>query len=628
MALVGTGTGQTIDLSNSQVAKACPVAPGQVVLVPGYLDMWRSPMLSDGIAHQWEQLVGEGMIERLALAAKGNSPRDPGSRFAGEARLYKWLEAVCYRLAEGQCEQSSERYERAVALVTGIVADDGYVGLTFPQDRCAERWQVRPRGHELFAAGHLIQAAITAARTLGDERLLVIATGMASLIGKKAAAGELAGYRDHPGCELALIELYRHTGNKAHLQAALDLIEMISEEELGQVRGHAVCLAYFACALVDAYLETGERRHFDTAKRLWDDAIDRNSYITGAVGGRVQSESFGRPFELPHEGAYAESCASIGMVMWAQRMLAATGQRRYSDHLELCLYNAVLAGVSLDGNCYFYDVPQALYEPETDPPWREYGRLAGSGLRQREPWFFERVACCPPNLARVLAQLPGYLFGRSERSVWIHLYAPSRLADDRGAVLTVATGYPYCGVVKITVDSSRNDLRELRLRIPAWAGGEFRVRINNIAEPATAGDDGYLVLRRGWRSGDRIELEFGMPVEHCEANPRLIETRGQRAIKRGPLVYCLEGIDNPGIDLRDMECDPDNATVSLGEGPFESTLIEISGRQRHFGPQLYRPVGARGTEETTDRRLRAIPFALWGNRGPSQMAVWTSSPIN
>ncbi len=619
--------GPLIELAGSKSARQKPLPVGAVVLERGFLAGWRDPMLAEGIDHQWDRLLAEGLIERFELAAAGRSPLDPGKIFAGEARLYKWLEAASQLEAVAPNRPNRMRIERAISLICAIAASDGYHGLTYPDDLADRRWTVRPRGRELFAAGHLIQAGISLDRTLGDQRLLRCAIAMADLIGRKLRVGQLDDYLDHPCCEMALVELWRHTGDRRHLESAIGLVELVADQDLQPVRGHAVCVTYFACALVDIYLETGEQKYWDWARRWWDDVVGRNTYLTGAVGGRMASEAVGRPFELPHEGAYAESCAAIGMMMWAQRMLCASDDGQFADQLEACLYNAVLAGVERSGKAYFYDCPQACLEAESNPPWAEGHHLAGPGYRQREGWFFNRVACCPPNLARVLSQLPGYLYGQADGHLWINLYAPSRVVLDLpfgpSAALRVRTNYPHGGRIAITVERVGPAFAGLRLRIPAWSRG---AALSVNGQPtATDIESGYAVLAGNLAAGDEIVLELAMPVELARASTRLVETRGQAAIVRGPLVYCLEGRDNPESDLRDLALAPQaDQRAKLHDGPLGSIGVTLPGIAYQPDPALYRRAGPEGRLPSgRNCQLVAVPYALWGNRGPGQMAVWS-----
>ena len=616
--------GPLLELTRTKRATQRPLALGEVELEDGFVAGWRAPMLSDGIDHQWRQLQREGMLERFRLAGEGRAPADRGRKFAGEARLYKWLEAACLKQAESPDPLTGRRIAEAVAGILAIAAADGYVGLTYPAELAGLRWRERPRGHELFAAGHLIQAGLTLDSALQDDRLLRAAEAMAELIGEKARAGELGDYRDHPCCEMALIELWRRTGRRRHLETAEYLISLHAGASEWPVRGHAVCLTYFAAALADAYLETGRESYLEWSRRWWNDVRSRNSYITGAVGGRPSTESFGRPYELPHEGAYAESCAAIGMVMWAQRMLAATGRAEYADQMETCLYNAVLAGVSIDGGSYFYDCPQARFEPETDPPWQEPAGERIDGARRRSDWFFDRVACCPPNLARFLAQLPGYVYGFDGRDLWFNLYAPSRIdlsIGGPGLRARVDTAYPYEGEIRITIDAAPADCG-LRLRLPGWCGGASLTRNGVTQSPAI--ENGYLVVRGPLAERDRFDLCLDMPVELARAGPQLLEARGQAAIVRGPLVYCLESRDHPDVDLRELQIRTDAArTARLEPGPLGCRAIRIAGARAKPASQLYHRGGSPAAA-AEPRDLLAVPFAIWDNRGPGQMAVWTA----
>ena len=623
------GRGIVVDTSGSPHARLRPVPVGAVKLRPGF---WRDRLAVNAqvtLRHEFEQLELEGIFERFRRA------HDPATfiaatRYAGEARLYKWLEAAATALIGDHEAELETMVNETIALIVDAQFEDGYVGLTIRPDRPEERWRDLNSQHELFAAGHLIQAAIAHRRATGEPRLLDVAVRLADLVVKEFGPGRNEGYPGHPEIEMALVELYRETGNARYLETARFFIDAAGGPAMDEIKGHAVKATFFAAAMTDLYAETGERTYLGALERLWHSMVERKMYVTGAVGGRVRTESFGREYELPHEGAYAEACAAIGSAMWNWRMLALNGEGRFADLMELCFYNSVLAGVSMAGDSFFYDVPHACSGENTAGPWAERDGHTTPGVRGRQAWFFDRVACCPPNLARTLAQLPGYFYATDAAGLWVNLYAASefswRLDDGMPVRLSVETDYPWDGRISIELrpDSSREF--SLFLRIPKWCSRPAAA-VNGQEIPVTT-RDGYLELRREWDSGDVVTLDLSMPPELVVANPRVAEARSAVALKRGPLVYCLESTDNPGVAVGDA-----SLTVGAGGGfdlREESWPDLLEGAVAMVGEGsepveswdgLYRSIATtkRGRRSVT---LKAIPFFAWANRGDSEMTVW------
>ena len=630
---MSTGTGSAprgivVDTRTSPYARLRPVPISAVKLLPGFWHERISVNARVTLIHAFKQLEREGMFERFKNA-HDSAAYAQEVRFAGEARLYKWLEAAGTTLLNGHEPELAIMVEDTIDLIEQAQFEDGYLGLTVPPDRPEDRWQEPEFKHELFAAGHLIQAAIAHRRATGSERLFKVAGRLADQVADEFGPGRNEGRPGHPEIEMALVELYRETGERRYLDTARFFVDAASGAEMTAIAGHAVKATFFAAGMADLYAETGESSYRSALERLWRNMVERKMYVTGSVGGRVRTESFGREFELPHENAYAETCAAIGSVMWNWRMLGLDGEGRFADLMELCLYNSLLAGVGLSGDNFFYDVPHACYDENSASPWAEQDRHTTPGHRVRQPWFFDRVACCPPNLARSMAQLPGYFYATSEEGVWIHLYTANelgwRLVDEMPVRLTVATEYPWDGRVEIAVEPESKREFSLFLRIPGWCRGATTTI--NGREASIRSRNGYAELRRRWSPGDAVRLNLPMRPEALTANPQMAEARGSVALKRGPLVYCLESVDNPGVPVREVDLQVGPGSATLREipdtGPVEGAVAILGEGSVPTEPwnDLYRSVDApRRRRKRVE--LKAIPFFAWGNRGKSEMTLW------
>jgi uncharacterized protein len=382
---------------------------------------------------------------------------------------------------------------------------------------------------------------------------------------------------------------------------------------------------YLAIGMTDVYAETGDATLWDAVQGLWRSAFERKAYVTGGLGAHWAGEAFGADYELPSERAYAETCAAIGGFLWNWRMLRLTAEARYADWMEVALYNGILSGLSLDGTEYFYQNP-----------------LADEGTHRRQPWF--GTACCPPNMARLLLALPGYLCTMSSEGLWIHHYAPGEIAISQdGAIgsVRVDTDYPWGGEVRVTVISTGDPEAEISLflRVPGWAGGA-EVMVNNSPAQGVA-PGSYTRIRRSWKSGDQVTLHLPMEPRRVTGHPRVAATRGRVALARGPLVYCLEGVDQPGVDLRDVALRSDASLISGNAiGALDGAVsIGVQGTVVPAADEpLYRtyPGAGRGIEPGAASsysggdhsasakavQLTAVPYLAWANRAPGQMQVW------
>jgi DUF1680 family protein len=437
--------------------------------------------------------------------------------------------------------------------------------------------------------------------------------------------GKTPGTDGHEEVELALVELGRATGNRRYIDQALYFLDargygLVGGDEYHQdhvpfreataVVGHAVRQVYLTAGAADIYTEVGDESIKTALDRLWDNMTQRRIYISSGIGSRWDGEAFGRDLELGNERAYTESCAAIGSVMWNWRMLLITGDAKYADLIESTLLNAMLPGVSLSGDCYFYQNP-----------------LADDGHHRREPWF--DCACCPPNIARTLAQLSGYLATTSPEGVWLHLYAQSdldlTLEDGRSVKIAQRTNYPWDGRIAIEVDGSGEF--SLFTRIPGWVR-DASVRVNGAAiEAGTPGS--YLEIRRDWQPGDTVELDFPMPVRTMAAHPDLFENSGRVAVMRGPLLYCLEQAGNDGLDPRNakLAASPtfsiEHQDSLLGGVTVLRSDVSIDAPGAGWDHALYIPADERASRvESGSQTIELIPYFAWANREAGPMQVW------
>ncbi len=615
---------------------------GHAMLRPVPVEAWRvddafwSPRFERNrrvsLPAQWEHLRATGRLDNFRRATGELDGPAVGREF-NDSDLYKWLEAASWVLATEPDPALAGMVEEAVALILAAQQPDGYINTRFSGERAGERFTNLDL-HELYCAGHLVQAAVAHHRATGDRRLLDAATRFADLIVAEFGPERQA---DHPWAdghqeiELALVELFRETGDPRYLAQAQVFIDARGRGALGrpygrwgpeyhqdavplremtELHGHAVRAMYYLAGAADVLLETGEPALRAALERLWENTRATRAYVTGGLGARHDGESFGGAYELPNATAYAETCAAIGSVMWNHRMLAATADPRYADALEHALFNAVLPGAGLDGETWFYVNP-----------------LSSSGGHRRQPWY--EVACCPPNVARLLASLPGYAASVSDGAVWLHLYLAGRvrvpLPDGRTVTLRIATPYPWDGEIDISVDTPGDFA--LNLRVPAWAEGAKLEIGDHAALPVEAG--AYATIRRRWAAGDTVHLSLPMPVVRLASHPRVLENAGRVALRRGPFLYCLEGCDHPGADLQAMILPADAEVVPSWRPDLLGGVVALTADAAEPHPYpgwtgaLYRPAAALTAPPTLRHRiLTAVPYFAWANRAPGPMQVW------
>jgi DUF1680 family protein len=544
----------------------------------------REVLIPDGA----RRLEEAGNIHDMAVAA-GREAGDFVGMVFHDSDLYKWLEAVGY--------EGSDAGDHVIELIEAAQEDDGYLNSYYQVAKPGARWENLAWNHEMYCAGHLIQGALAHARVRGDNRLLGVARRFADLLAEVFADRGTPG---HPEIEMALVELYRHTGERRYLELCQGLVDRrghatlqparmgssyfqdrVPVREQDEVEGHAVRALYLGAGVTDLYLETGEAALLEAMERQWRDMAGRKAYITGGVGAHHMDEAFGDAYELPPDRCYGETCAAIASIMWSWRMLMVSGDPRYADLLERTLYNGFIAGLALDGSGYSYVNPLHVRDDHRDPVER--------GAR-RQPWY--ECACCPPNVMRLLASLPHYLASQDdEGNLQIHQYMDATLPG-----VTMRTHYPWGGKVEIESE------RALALRIPAWG----TTKLDGEVVPP-----GYARVEPG-----RVTLELDLTPRIVRPHPKIDAVRGCVAIERGPLVYCVEGeVDDVRIDSSAVprELDQDELLGGIVSIEFDGVRAPAAD-----GDWPYGEFNGGGEPAT----FQAVPYGWWGNRGDGGMRVW------
>ncbi|GAB3119874.1 glycoside hydrolase family 127 protein [Streptomyces calidiresistens] len=589
-------------------------------------------------------LESAGNLQNLRVAAGTAEGAFRGDYPFMDSDVYKWLEAASWQLSRRPPEDGGRlaaEVERIVSLVADAPQPDGYLNTWFQLLDKGERYANLRWSHELYCAGHLMQAAVAHHRATGRTELLDVAVRFAdhidSVFGPPGSGKPIDGIDAHPEVETALVELYRETGERRYLDLAGYFVDRFGHglhggeaycqdrvpvREATSVEGHAVRQLYLLAGVTDLATETGDTGLRAAAERLWEDMTRTRTHITGGLGARHDGEAFGSPYELPNDRAYCETCAAIASVQWSLRMALLTGEARYSDLIERTLYNGFLSGVSLDGERWLYVNPLQVRDGHTDTD--------GDQAARRTRWF--RCACCPPNVMRLLASLEHYLASADADGLQIHQYVTGRYtAHLDGAPVTVRaeTDYPWRGTIALTVEQAPADRSwTLSLRVPRWCDA-FRVHSGGTVHDSADApvSEGWLRLRGPWAPGDRITLELSMRPRLTAADPRVDAVRGCVAIERGPLVHCLEGVDHPG-GLDDIVLDPTRPLTEKHRPDLLGgvTTITAAGHRRRITDPGWWPYTSQGSPTpATDGEpveLTAIPYYAWANRGDGAMRVW------
>jgi DUF1680 family protein len=633
------------DFSRSPFAKLKPVPVRAVTIEEGFWSKRRTTNVLSSIPTMHDQLIAHGRMDNfLRLVGKSSAPQK-GPVYS-DSDIYKWLEGAAFALQSGQYPELKATADAMIRDVVATQEPGGYLNTYYVGDRKPLRmlYPTQTTGHELYNLGHLLQGAIAYYRATGDRTLLDAGIRFVDdfLIPNYGPGANQKGIvAGHPEIEMALIELYRTTGKRQYVDLAGYILHgderiplrpnQITYMFCGipftsrtRLEGHAVRAMYACCGATDYYLETGDAAYWKTLNRLWDDLTSHQLYVTGGVGARQEGEAFGDPYELPNARAYGESCAAIGNMMWNWRMLTASGEAKFADVMERALYNGINSGMSLDGTTYCYRNPLA-FDPSGDSRFVEdpEGKI-------RNPWY--DTTCCPPNLERTFAELPGYFYSTAVDGVYVHLYDRSqmdwRLEDGTGLHIEQQTDYPWDGEVRISVTPEKPHDFAVYVRIPGWSANNA-VTING--KPVAGIESGvYLPIRRRWAAGDLIHLRFDMNTQLVKANPAVVEDRGRVALQRGPIVFCMELSDQPEA-VRQSGLSNCVAEVSAVTGArFVPDLLggvvvleqQGSVSRPSAGLSLYNTAQESHQQEETRTTFKLIPYYGWANRSPSAMQVW------
>lgn len=579
--------------------------------------------------HALEQLEQTGTLGNFDLAAAGRHDGHRGFVFQ-DSDAFRALEAVAYALAVEHDPVLDEKFDAAVARIAKAQQADGYLNTAYTVPTGRTRFSNLRDDHELYCAGHLFEAAVAHFQATGKRSLLDVAVRYADLLVRTFGSGDgkRPGYGGHPEIELALVKLAAVTGERAYFDLARHFVtarggRFFATEHgddprtwdgsywldhdpivrMDRITGHAVRAAYLMAGATDVAANTGDEPLLAAVQRIWRNTIARNVFVTGGIGPSAANEGFTTDHDLPTFTAYQESCASIALVLWARRLALVTRRAEFADAVETALYNSIPAGVQLDGRRFFYVNP-----------------LASLGDHHRREWF--GCACCPPNLARTFAALPGYVAATSVDGLWLDLYMRGEVrARIGGEAFTVAVDgdYPWQGEVSLRVVAAPTKPVTLNLRIPGWCQGAT-VRVG--AEPERPADAGRTTLLRQWQVGDSVQLVLPMPVRTLVADPRAAALRGRVAFARGPIVYCIEQVDQ-SVPVAELVAAPGTTLRAQARPDLLGGVTVLTGTMHHTvaadwtGDSLYRPA-----PPATRVEVVMVPYAVWDNRAAGGMAVW------
>lgn len=570
-------------------------------------DNFWSPRLSKHVSATLPVCIDQienqtGRIRNFENAAKGEG--EHSGIFFDDSDVYKALEGMAYSLINNPDPELEKKADEWIDKFAAAQQPDGYINTFYTLTGLDKRWTNMDK-HEMYCAGHMIEAGVAYYQATGKRKLLDVCIRMTDHMMSQFGPGKRHWVPGHEEIELALVKLYQTTQEQKYLDFAYWLLEerghghgtmgdegkwdpvyyqdIVPVRQLTDISGHAVRCMYLYCGMADVAALKNDTGYIAAMDRLWDDVVHRNMYITGGIGSSRDNEGFTEDYDLPNLDAYCETCASVGMVLWNQRMNQLTGDSKYIDVLERSLYNGALAGISLGGDRFFYVNP-----------------LESKGDHHRQEWY--GCACCPSQLSRFLPFIGNYIYASSDDALWVNLYIGNTgqiRIGETDILLTQETDYPWDGSVKLTISTSQPLEKEIRLRIPDWCKTyDLSINGKRINVPK---EKGYAVIK-DWKSQDVIALDMDMPVEIVAADPHVKENFDKRAIQRGPLVYCMEEIDNPEY-FDQIQLSPSTT--------FQTAFVSdiLNGIK---------------TIKTNGRAQSAtfIPYYAWDNRKAGKMRVW------
>lgn len=530
-----------------------------------------------------------GRIRNFENAAKHEGTHS--GIYFDDSDVYKALEGFAYSLQNNPDPQLEAKCDEWIDKFAAAQEPDGYLNTFYTLTGIENRWTDMGK-HEMYCAGHMIEAAVAYYNVTGKKKLLEVCEKFVKHMMDTFGPGKRDWIAGHQEIELALIKLYNVTGKKEYVGFADWILserghglgyklvdgqkvyfnnDKIPVREQREPRGHAVRAMYQYCGMADVAACTGDTSYVTALKAIWEDMVSSRMYITGGIGSVHKTEGFGEPFSLPNMDAYCETCASVGMVLWNWRMNRFTGEAKYVDIMEKALYNGVLAGISLSGDHFFYVNP-----------------LESPGWHHRQEWY--GCACCPSQLCRFIPSIGNYIYCTSDKVLWVNMFI-----GNKSAYMSMETGYPWDGQVTMKVGELGASKKEIRVRIPEWCKNWTLTVKGETFNPSV--ENGYAVIPGRFKEGDIITLSMDMPVELVSADPRVVENLGKRAVQRGPVVYCIEEVDNPSID--DIRLSSDEQLVHTFDGGLLGGVVRIDSDNIHY-----------------------IPYYSWDNREAGKMKVW------
>ncbi|HQF85999.1 MAG TPA: glycoside hydrolase family 127 protein [Acidobacteriota bacterium] len=633
-----------------------PVPFTAVQLAPGFWQPRLETNRTVTVPFALQKCQDTGRIDNFAVAGKLQAGTFKGLRY-DDSDVYKTIEAAAYTLAQHPDPALAARLDGIIAKIAAAQEPDGYLytmrtilGAAVPANAGAERWSNLRDSHELYNVGHMYEAAVAHHQATGRRTLLDVALRNADFLLTTFGEGKRIAVPGHQEIELGLVKLYRTTGRRAYLDLARFFLDMRGRADRRplyvydwlpspynryyaqdfapvtaqtEAVGHAVRAGYMYAGMTDLTALTGDAAYRRAVDTLWRNVVGRKMYLTGGVGASESGEDFGENFDLPNATAYNETCAAIAQIFWHHRLFLLTGDGRYLDVLERILYNGFLSGVSLSGDRFFYPNPLA-----------SDGRTAfNEGGATRVPWF--QCACCPPNIARLMASLPGYVYAQTGRTVYVNQFVngTARLSVDGVALrLTQQSDYPWQGDIRIRVEPDAAATFTLRVRVPGWArheaipGGLYRfldrrldavtLVVNGRPVPVKP-ERGFAVIARHWQPGDTVTLHLPLPVRTVGARDDVAANRGRIAFQRGPIVFCAEGVDNANRVL-DLAIPLRDESRTDFDYTFRSDLLGGVGL-------LTGTARRRGAEQR--ERITLVPYYAWSHRGAGEMTVWFPAEV-
>lgn len=560
-----------------------------------------------------------------------------------DSDVYKALEAIAYSLKTHPDTALERKADEWISKIAAAQEPDGYINTFYSLTGLDQRWKDMEK-HEAYCAGHLIEAGIAYYNATGKRQLLDVGQRMADHMASIFGPGKRHWVAGHQEIELALVKLYRITGDQKYLNLSNWFLQErghghgkgkiwddwnnpgyaqddVPLEDVSEITGHAVRAMYYYTGAADVASYTGDTAYMKAMQRVWEDVVHRNMYITGGIGSAGHNEGFTQDYDLPNFDAYCETCASVGMVFWNQRMNQLTGDAKFVDVLERSLYNGALDGISLKGDLFFYPNP-----------------LASLGGRGRQEWF--GTACCPSNIARLLASVGNYIYAQNSTDIWLNLFIGSETNIPlKGGEVCIRqeTRFPWEGNVQVSIDPTKRMAFPLHIRIPGWAGEEavpgnlYRfmqptnedvVLLVNGKPASFRMEKGYAVIDRQWKKGDQVDIKFPMEVRRVVSSDSIESTSNRVALQRGPLMYCMEGIDNQEQIFNMVLPDRSDLTTQM-ESDLLGGVVTIQGKGKVL------KASADGLSVTTeDYPVKAVPYYTWANREKGAMQVWIPRKIS